>query len=58
MLSVQHRKEVTIMGRLLSPSWWVSMLVSTFFTMLFIWIIKKASASVNIPVVSTIASEV
>lgn len=46
------------MGRLLSPSWWLTMLFTTFMTMVFIYIIKKASNSLNIPVVSTIANEV
>lgn len=41
-----------------SVNWWASTLVSTFITMIFIYIIKKATAAVEIPVVSTIAAEV
>ena len=43
---------------LLKPSWWVQMFVSTMITMLFIYLIKKMSKAVNIPVVSTVVEEV
>ena len=43
---------------LLRPSWWVQMFVSTLTTMLFIYLIKKISKAVNIPVVSTVVEEV
>ena len=46
------------MGFLLRPSWWISMFVSTLTTMIFIYLIKKITKSVNIPVVSTIVEEV
>lgn len=41
-----------------SINWWVSTLVSTLVTMVFIYLIKKLTASVNIPVVSDIAAAV
>lgn len=41
-----------------SINWWVSTLVSTLVTMVFIYLIKKVTASVNIPVVSDIAASV
>lgn len=44
--------------RLGSPSWWVSMFINVFITMVFIYIIKKASAKYDIPVVKNIAAEV
>lgn len=43
------------MNKILSPSWWMSMLVSTFMTMLFIYIIKTITAKINIPVISAVA---
>lgn len=46
------------MGRLLSPSFWVQTIVSVLFTMLVMWVIKKASQKVNVPVVSDIINEV
>lgn len=46
------------MNRLLSPSWWLSMLVSTFMTMVFIYIIKKIATTANVPIVSEIVQEV
>lgn len=41
-----------------SLNWWISTLVSTLVTMAFIYIIKKFTAKVNIPVVSDIAQSV
>lgn len=41
-----------------SVNWWVSTLASTMVTMLFIFIIKKAAASVKIPVVSDVVAAV
>ena len=46
------------MSNLFSVNWWISMLISTLVTMFFIWIIKKVSGKVNIPVVSSIVEEV
>ena len=46
------------MGALLRPSWWVQMFVSTLMTMVFIYLIKKISSKVNVPVVSDIVESV
>ena len=46
------------MSFILRPSWWIQMFVSTMITMLFIYLIKKITKSVNIPVVSTVVEEV
>ena len=46
------------MGFILRPSWWISMFISTLTTMIFIYLIKKVTKTVNIPVVSTIVEEV
>jgi uncharacterized membrane protein len=43
---------------LVSPRWWVSMFVNVFVTMIFIYLIKKASKKYDIPVVKNIAEEV
>ena len=43
---------------LLRPSWWIQMFVSTMITMLFIYLIKKITKAVNIPVVSNVVEEV
>lgn len=45
------------MTNLFSVNWWISMLISTMVTIFFIWLIKKVSAKVNIPVVSSIIEE-
>ncbi|MEB9799786.1 hypothetical protein P4K19_31790, partial [Bacillus cereus] len=57
-LSKPYNKEEKKMGKLFSPSWWVSMFVSTFVTMFFIYLIKKGSEKYNIPVVRPIAEAV
>lgn len=41
-----------------SLNFWVQTFVSTLMTMLCIWLIKKATSAVNIPIVSQIAQEV
>lgn len=46
------------MSNLFKPSWWISMFMSTFMTMFFIYLIKKMSTAVEIPVVSNVAKEV
>lgn len=46
------------MSNLFSVNWWVSMFVSTLMTMAFMWLIKKAAGTVNIPVVSSMVEEV
>lgn len=38
-------------------SWWTSTLMSTLVTLIFIYIIKKATANVNIPVLSDVIKE-
>lgn len=43
---------------LVSPKWWVGMFFNVFVTMIFIYMIKKGSIKLNIPVVKTIAEEV
>ena len=54
----QHKKEVKEMSFILRPSWWIQMFVSTMITMLFIYLIKKITKAVNIPVVSNVVEEV
>ena len=46
------------MSFILRPSWWVQMFVCTMITMLFIYLIKKITKAVNIPVVSNVVEEV
>lgn len=46
------------MNRLFSVSFWVQLFMSTFLTMLMIYLIKKATSAVNIPIVSDIAQAV
>lgn len=46
------------MMQITKPSWWVNMFVTTFVTMIFIYLIKKATAKVNIPVVSEMVESV
>lgn len=41
-----------------SLNWWLSTLAATIVTMIFIYLIKKATAAVNVPVLSNIAQEV
>ena len=41
-----------------SLNWWVSTFVSTLITMGMIYLIKRVTASVNIPVVSEVAQAV
>ena len=41
-----------------SLNWWLSTFVSTLVTMVFIYLIKKATAKFNVPVVSEIAAAV
>ena len=44
--------------RITSASWWIQMFVSTFLTMIFIYIIKKAMTKVNVPIASDIVASV
>ena len=46
------------MYSLLKPSWWISMFLSTFMTIFFIYLIKKVTGKIQIPVVSTMVEEV
>lgn len=46
------------MNRLFSVNFWVTSFTSTFMTMFFIWLIKRITATVEIPVVSKVAQEV
>ncbi len=46
------------MSNLFKPSWWISMFMSTFMTMFFIYLIKKMTTAVEIPVVSNVVKEV
>lgn len=41
-----------------SPNWWISTFISTLVTMCFIYLIKKITATVNIPIVSDVAQTV
>ena len=41
-----------------SINWWLSTFISTLITMVFIYIIKKFTANVNIPVISDVAQSV
>lgn len=46
------------MNRLLSANFWVQLFLSTFLTMVMIYLIKRVSAKVNIPVVNDIVEGV
>lgn len=46
------------MGSFLSPRFWLQTFMSTLFTMVCIWLIKKVCDKYNIPFLSTVASEV
>ena len=45
------------MNRIFTVSFWVQLFFSTLFTMLMIYLIKKASAKVNVPIISDIIAE-
>lgn len=44
--------------KLFSPTWWISMFINTFITLIFIYIIKQIFAKVNVPVVSEMVENV
>ena len=44
--------------RVFSMNFWIQAFVSTFITMLMIYLIKKVAGTVNIPVVSDVAQAV
>lgn len=46
------------MNKILSVHWWIDILVSTFFTILVMYLIKIATNAVNIPVVTDVVNEV
>lgn len=46
------------MNAILRPSWWIQTIMSTIITMIFIYLIKKVTERVNIPVISNVAQEV
>lgn len=46
------------MTKIFSINFWVSTLISTFITMLMIYLIKSVATKYNIPVVSTVAEGV
>lgn len=46
------------MVQLTKVSWWVNMFITTFVTMIFIYLIKRATQKINVPVVSDMVSEV
>lgn len=45
------------MGKILSPSFWLTLFLNTMLTILMIYLIKKMFKNVNVPVVSTIVEE-
>ena len=45
------------MVNLTSISWWTQTLVSSFITLMFIVLIKKAFEKINVPVVSDLVAE-
>lgn len=46
------------MHKIFTVSFWVQLFISTFMTMLMIYLIKKANAKVQLPVVSDIVDAV
>ena len=46
------------MNRIFTVSFWIQLFISTFMTMLMIYLIKKANEKVQIPVVSEIVNGV
>jgi len=43
------------MGRLLSLSFWMQVILATIFTMIMIYLIKKVSTRYNVPVLATVS---
>lgn len=60
MLSEQEHKKKgeKTMNKILSVHWWIDILVSTFFTILVMYLIKVATNAVKIPVVTDVVNEV
>lgn len=46
------------MGKVFTVSFWIQLFISTFMTMLMIYLIKKANEKVKLPVVSDIVEGV
>lgn len=44
--------------KLTSPSWWISMFMSTLMTMVFIYLIKMVVSKANVPILTDIAGAV
>lgn len=45
------------MSVLFRPSWWLQLFLSTIFTMLCIYLMKKAFVGRNVPIVSNVVEE-
>lgn len=58
MFHVKHSKGGERMNRIFTVNFWVQLFLSTFMTMVMIYLIKKASATVQIPVVKDIVESV
>lgn len=43
-----------MMNKIMNPSWWMSMFMSTFMTLCFIYLMKLITSKIEIPVVSNI----
>ena len=41
-----------------SINWWISMFLTTLLTMVFIYLIKKFTTAVNVPILSDVAQAV
>lgn len=46
------------MSRIFTVNFWVQLFITTFFTMLMMWMIKKANEKISVPVVGDMISEV
>ena len=46
------------MGRIFTINFWVQLFITTFFTMLMMWLIKKANEKISVPVVGDMINEV
>lgn len=46
------------MNRIFSVNFWIQSFTSTLMTMFFIWLIKRITSTVEIPIVSKVAQEV
>lgn len=46
------------MLQLTNPKWWLNMFLTTFMTMIFMYLIKTLANKFNVPVVQTVANEI